>query len=183
MYTDESAGTTSARPRTRAIVAIVAAIVFLVDQATKIISLAALEYRQPVEVLGDWVVLFLTRNPGAAFSIGTNATWIFTTVQIVFVIGAAYVANKLPSRAMALAVGLIGGGTAGNLLDRLFREPGFYIGHVVDFISVRGFAVFNIADSAITIGVILLIGLLLFEPADVDVAEAEAAEAEERRDA
>ncbi|MDO5029627.1 MAG: signal peptidase II [Corynebacterium sp.] len=146
----------------RGLLAAVIVLVAVVDQISKIIALKTLDGRPPVQVIGDLFELRLVFNPGAAFSFGTNATWVFTTLQLVYILAVAYFSNWLRSPVSAVSAGLIAGGALGNLIDRLFREPGFYVGHVVDFLSVKGFAVFNIADSAITIGVILLVIWMIF---------------------
>lgn len=137
-------------------------VVAIVDQLSKIIAVETLEGRPRISILGDFFQLNLVRNPGAAFSFGTESTWIFTTLQILYIVAAFALSKWLRSPVSALAAGLISGGALGNLIDRLFRDPSFYLGHVVDFLSVRGFAVFNLADSAITIGVIVLVIWLVF---------------------
>lgn len=148
-----------ARPSERNVtfMAVIILAVAVLDQATKTLMLNWLEPGQPVDVIGGWFRFLLLFNPGAAFSMGENSTWLFTTIQLTFVIGIAIAAPRIRDRGMALGLALIAGGALGNLLDRLFREPGFWFGHVVDFISVGGFAVFNLADSAITIGVVVFI--------------------------
>lgn len=137
--------------------AVIILVVAVIDQATKALMLAWLEPGVPVPVIGDWFRFLLLFNPGAAFSMGENSTWLFTTIQLAFVIGIAIAAPRIRDRVQALGLALIAGGALGNLIDRLFREPGFWFGHVVDFISVGGFAVFNIADSAITVGVVVFV--------------------------
>ncbi|WP_197085843.1 signal peptidase II [Corynebacterium comes] len=131
--------------------------VAVIDQATKALMLSWLEPGVPVPILGDWFRLLLLFNPGAAFSMGENSTWLFTTIQLTFVVAIAFAAPKIRDRGTALGLAFIAGGALGNLTDRLFREPGFWFGHVVDFISVGGFAVFNLADSAITLGVVVFV--------------------------
>ncbi|MEJ5927435.1 signal peptidase II [Corynebacterium sp. H128] len=137
-----------------AAIAIVAA---AVDQGTKAIMLNLLDPGVAMPILGDWFRFYLLFNPGAAFSMGENSTWLFTTIQLVFVLGIAVFARRVRQPWQATGLALIAGGALGNLIDRLFREPGFYFGHVVDFISVGSFAVFNIADSCITVGVLCFI--------------------------
>ncbi|WP_439648061.1 signal peptidase II [Corynebacterium lemuris] len=151
--------TTTPRPSERHItfMAVIILVVAAIDQATKATMLAWLEPGVPVPVIGDWLRFLLLFNPGAAFSMGENSTWLFTTIQLAFVIGVAIAAPRIRDRWQALGLALIAGGALGNLIDRLFREPGFWFGHVVDFISVGGFAVFNIADSAITVGVVVFV--------------------------
>lgn len=128
-----------------------------VDQVLKIIMLAWLDPGRPVSVIGEWFRFVLLFNPGAAFSMGQDSTWLFTTIQLVFVVGIAVAAPRIRDRWTAVGLSLIAGGALGNLIDRLFREPGFWFGHVVDFISVGNFAVFNIADAAITVGVFVFV--------------------------
>jgi signal peptidase II len=106
------------------------------------------------------------RNPGAAFSLATGYTWVLTIVAIAVVVVIARVARRLRSPGWAIALGLVLGGALGNLGDRLFRAPGPLQGHVVDMVSVfapdgRAWPVFNVADSAIVCGGILLVLLAL----------------------
>lgn len=128
-----------------------------VDQVAKQWMLDNLEPGVPVPVLGDWFRFYLLFNPGAAFGMGENSTWLFTTIQFLFVLGVLIASPFLRDRGMAVGLALIGGGALGNLLDRLFREPGFWFGHVVDYISVGDFAIFNIADASITVGVVVFV--------------------------
>ena len=106
--------------------------------------------------------LYLIRNSGAAFSMGSSATILFTVIQAVAVIAVLVWAPRMKTRWETLAFGLIGGGALGNLLDRLIRSPGFGVSHIVEFIKVGHFAIFNVADSAITIGVVVYIAGVLF---------------------
>jgi signal peptidase II len=101
-------------------------------------------------VLGDLLQFRYVLNPGAAFSLGIGFTWIFSIVATAVVIFILLFARRLRSFAWATMFGLLLGGTLGNLTDRLFREPSFGQGHVIDFIQVWGFpAIFNVADIAI----------------------------------
>ncbi|MFC7582653.1 signal peptidase II [Nonomuraea antimicrobica] len=102
----------------------------------------------------------LLYNPGAAFSIGTGATWVFTLVAAAAVAGILYTARRLASTGWALALGALLGGAVSHLGDRLFREPGFARGHVVDFIDYGPF-VGNVADIALTCGCVALVLLSL----------------------
>lgn len=138
-------------------------IVAIIDQLTKILMLNILQ-DGPIYLIGDWFRFRLLFNPGAAFSMGENSTWVFTCIQIAFVVGIVVAAPRIHHRITAVGLALIAGGALGNLIDRLFRAPEFFLGHVVDFISIGNFAVFNIADSAITCGVVVfIIGMLLEE--------------------
>lgn len=144
-------------PRYLGVVIAVMLIVAALDQLLKTIMVAWLEPGVPHPVIGDWFRFYLLFNPGAAFSMGQNSTWLFTTLQLVFVIGALWFGPRMSTRWEAFGLALVAGGALGNLCDRLFREPGFWFGHVVDYISVGSFAVFNLADAAITVGVVVFV--------------------------
>ena len=106
------------------------------DQASKIAIEAALQPGQAFPILGDWFRFLLVYNPGAAFSLGSeSSTWLFTTFQLVFLVGVLLASPRIDDRFQAIALAMVAGGAGGNLVDRLFREPGFWFGHVVDFIS------------------------------------------------
>lgn len=156
-----SAQTAGNRPRYLPLVAVIMLAIAAVDQAVKQLMLGWLTPGEPVAVIGDWFRFYLLFNPGAAFSMGQNSTWLFTTIQLVFVVGALIAAPRLSNRVEAIGLAMIAGGALGNLIDRLARDPGFWFGHVVDYISVGNFAVFNLADASITIGVVIF-ALALF---------------------
>ena len=139
----------------------VALVVWLIDQLSKSWAEAHLQGEPPVHVIGDWLTLTFLRNPGAAFSFGTGSTVVFTLVAIVVVVVILRVAGRLRSAWWAVALGALLGGALGNLTDRLAREPGFPGGHVVDFVSVKYFAVFNGADMAITGSAVLIVVLVV----------------------
>jgi signal peptidase II len=156
------------RPMGRALAVLVgtAAVVLLTDVVTKYLAVAHLTNRPPVRLLGGAVYLALTRNSGAAFSLGTRYTFVFPLVTLVVVGWIAWMGRRLRSVPWAVSLGLVLGGALGNLGDRLFRAPGFLVGHVVDFISVfsddgHAFPIFNAADSALCCGVALAILLEL----------------------
>jgi signal peptidase II len=143
-----------------------AAVVVGVDLLAKQLVLARLTDHAPVRVLGGLFYLDVTRNSGAAFSLGTGHTWVFPLVTIVVVGWIGWLALRLRSVPWAVVLGLVLGGALGNLGDRIFRAPGFLTGHVVDFISVFGpngdhWPIFNLADSALTCGVVLAVILEL----------------------
>jgi len=163
---------TKSRPSSRNVtfMAVIILAVAAIDQATKALMLAWLEPGVPFPVIGDWFRFLLLFNPGAAFSMGENSTWLFTTIQLLFVVGIAVAARRIHDRGQALGLALIAGGALGNLIDRLFREPGFWFGHVVDFISVGSFAVFNVADAAISVGVVVFVLALFMEERKAKVA-------------
>jgi signal peptidase II len=139
----------------------VATLVVLLDQVTKYLAVKNLEGRPPVEVIGTWVRLVFLRNSGAAFSFGESYTFIFTGIAITVVVVIVRTSRKLGSLGWAIALGGLLGGAVGNLLDRIFREPGPLRGHVVDFIALPNFAVFNVADSAIVCSAVLMVLLAL----------------------
>ncbi|MCE5288910.1 MAG: signal peptidase II [Nocardiaceae bacterium] len=138
---------------------LVAAAVLAADLATKVAAVAYLKPGDPVSIIGDVVTLTLVRNAGAAFSMATGMTWVLTLIAIGVVIGVVRMGSKLRSLPWAIGLGLVLGGALGNLTDRIFRAPGIMEGHVVDFFSVGWWPVFNIADSGIVCGAILLVGL------------------------
>ncbi|GAA1895915.1 signal peptidase II [Asanoa iriomotensis] len=140
----------------------VAAFIILLDQLTKHFATEELTGRGPVRILGGAIYLSLIRNSGAAFSMASGHTWVFPLITIAVIGWITWMAFKLRSMPWAIALGLVAGGALGNFTDRLFRAPGPFQGHVVDMISLfapygEKFAVFNIADSALTCGVVLAI--------------------------
>ncbi|KQZ84007.1 signal peptidase II [Microbacterium sp. Root166] len=145
------------------IIAVLAVLVLAADQFTKYLALRDLPYEQAVHVIGDFLIFYLTRNPGAAFSLGAEVTWIFTiALAAVAVVIAWLAATRITSRLWAVCLGLLLGGVLGNLTDRIFREPGFAVGHVIDFINTPWMmpAIYNVADMFIVtmmIGVALLV--------------------------
>jgi len=140
----------------RAVLFIVAAAVIVVDQATKQIAVAVLEGEPRIPVLGEWAGFLVHRNDGAAFGMGSDATWVFTLAALIVFVGILWAGRRLGSRAWAWALGLLLGGLTGNLIDRLARPPEFFHGAVVDFIDLY-FFVCNVADIAITAAAALLI--------------------------
>ncbi len=147
--------------RTRMLVGI-AFVVLAFDLLTKIAVVHWIQPGRPVEIIGDVVTLRLVRNAGAAFSMATGMTWLLTIVAVCVVIGVIRIGRTLRSPLWALGLGLVLGGALGNLIDRFFRAPGPLQGHVVDFVSVGWWPVFNVADSSIVCGAILLVVLSLF---------------------
>lgn len=148
------------------LLSVIAGAVLVLDILTKVVAVAQLEDRAPVEILGGLVYLQLVRNPGAAFSLATGYTWLLTIVAIAVVVVIVRVARRLRSTGWAVALGLVLGGALGNLTDRLFRSPGPLQGHVVDVVSLfapdgRVWPVFNLADSSIVSGGVLLVVLAL----------------------
>jgi len=146
---------------------IVAVPVYVADQLTKAWATANLQPDQPREVIGSVLRLNLIRNSGAAFSIGTGATWVLTAIACSVVVFILISARRLGSRGWALALGLLLAGSLGNLTDRMFRAPGPGRGHVVDFLQLPHYPIFNIADSAI-VAAAALIAVLAFRGINID---------------
>ncbi|WP_280229782.1 signal peptidase II [Nocardia cyriacigeorgica] len=152
-----------ARPPQRLrLLLVIAAVLFALDLLTKVLVVATLTPGEPVYLIGDVVRLSLVRNPGAAFSMATGMTWLLTLVAAAVVIGVIRIGRTLRSLWWAVGLGMVLGGALGNLVDRLFRSPGPLQGHVVDFVAVGWWPVFNVADSAIVCGAILLVVLTVF---------------------
>ena len=141
----------------------VAVFVLAADVISKVLVVAHLQPDQPVHILGNVFELWLTRNPGAAFSVGTSYTIVLTLIAIAVVVYIARTARKLRSLGWAITLGLLLGGALGNLTDRLLRAPGFFRGYVVDWIAVvpHYWPIFNIADSCIVCGGILTVLLAM----------------------
>lgn len=140
---------------------VLAAVVLLVDQASKFWATSALSGGESITVIPRLIRLRLLLNPGAAFSTGTGVTWVFTLVTAAAVAGILYVGRRLRSPAWTLVLGTLLGGATSHLLDRLFRPPAFAQGHVVDFIDYGGLFVGNVADIALVGGCALLLLLSL----------------------
>lgn len=134
------------------------------DQFVKYLTVANLPVEEPVPVLGEFLQLYFIRNSGAAFSLGSEVTWIFTIALTVVAVVIIWKASGLQSRLWAVVLGCLLGGVLGNLTDRLFREPGFGVGHVVDMISMPWMlpAIFNVADIFIVTGMISVALLVVF---------------------
>jgi len=149
------------RPALAVALALIAGCVVAGDQFTKYLAVRDLAENVPVTVVAGWLQLRLIRNPGAAFSLATGSTWIFTIIATVVSLVIVRVSRQLGSRWWAVALGLLLGGAVGNLIDRLTRAPGFGRGHVIDFIEYLrfpfiDFPVFNVADSCITTAAVLI---------------------------
>ena len=142
--------------------ALVAVCVYVIDQVAKFLVVENLTERQPVEVLGQFVQFYFVKNAGAAFSLGSGSTWIFAIIASAVAVFIIVFAPRIRSVAWAVLFGLLLGGNLGNLTDRLLREPGFGVGHVVDFLQLWAFpAIFNLADVAIccAAGLFILLSL------------------------
>lgn len=171
------------------VIAILAVVVLAADQLAKTAAIDALPPERVVPVFGDVLQFYLVRNPGAAFSLGEGVTWLFTIALAVVAAVIVFLAvRRVRSRLWAVVLGLLLGGVLGNLTDRLLREPGFPVGHVVDFISTPWMmpAIYNVADvfivsMMISVALLVLFGLRLDgtrETRASRAADAQAAEAQ-----
>ncbi|CAN5440642.1 signal peptidase II [soil metagenome] len=149
------------RPKSRRLAWGIAVGWVILDQITKVWAQDSLAGREPVPVLGELLQLRLVYNSGAAFSIGQGNTWIFTILASIVVSYLIWHTRQIEHRGWACALGLLIGGAGGNLVDRLTREPGFGRGHVVDFLALPNFPVFNVADIGITTAAVLIALLVL----------------------
>ncbi len=140
----------------------VAGVVLVLDIVTKVLAVNLLTPGQPVSIIGETVTWTLVRNSGAAFSMATGYTWVLTLVATGVVFGIIWMGRRLVSPWWAIGLGMILGGAMGNLVDRFFRSPGPLRGHVVDFLSIGWWPVFNVADPSVVGGAILLVVLSLF---------------------
>jgi signal peptidase II len=148
------------RPRRVALFAVIAVLVLALDVVSKVLVVANLDGHQPTRVLGGVIYVDVARNSGAAFSLGTGFTVVLSLVALAVVAVIVRTASRMRSTGWAVALGLILGGAVGNLADRIFRAPGVFRGHVVDWISLFGpnaahWPIFNLADSAIVCGAVL----------------------------
>lgn len=149
-------------PRRLRLLLSIAAIVLILDVVTKVLAVKLLPPGQPVPIIGDTVTWTLVRNSGAAFSMATGYTWVLTLIATGVVVGIFWMGRRLVSPWWAVGLGMILGGAMGNLVDRFFRAPGPLRGHVVDFLSVGWWPVFNVADPSVVGGAILLVVLSIF---------------------
>jgi signal peptidase II len=131
--------------------------VFVADLVSKTIVVATLSDRAPLRLLGGLLTLRELRNSGAAFSIGTSVTVVFTLIALGVIVAILRTARRLRSIPWAITLGLLLGGATGNLGDRLFRSPGFLRGDVVDWIELPHWPVFNVADASIVCGGVLAV--------------------------
>lgn len=164
----EAVSPSARTPRFKAvtILAAIAAVVIVIDVVSKYLVTKHLTDGVSVKVVPGVIYFTLTRNGGAAFSMGTSHTFIFPLITLGVIGWIVWMGLKLRSVPWAISLGLVLGGAVGNLIDRIFRAPGVFEGHVVDFISLfnptgRGWAIFNIADSALCCGVVLAVILEL----------------------
>jgi signal peptidase II len=134
----------------------IAAAVLALDIISKLVVVANLSDRQ-IRLLGGFLILRESRNPGAAFSLGTSLTLLYSVIAVTVIVVILRTSRRIRSVPWAICLGLLLGGATGNLIDRIFRSPGLFRGWVVDWIQVPHWPVFNLADSAIVCGGILAV--------------------------
>ncbi|WP_368496332.1 signal peptidase II [Herbiconiux sp. A18JL235] len=155
-------GVAKAQPRVLIVLVVVAVASIAIDQIAKLLVVTNLQAGEVVPVVGDLIRFHLVFNPGAAFSIGNAYTWIFSILATAVTVFIIWFSRRIRSFAWAWVFGLLLGGTIGNLIDRLFKEPGFGVGHVVDFITIPVLpAIFNLADVSITAAMVLFLVLTI----------------------
>lgn len=137
--------------------AFVAIAVVVIDQLTKWWAVQQLAGRDPITLVGDLLSLRFVLNPGAALGTAAGYTIVLSVVAIAVTVALVVIAPRLRDVGWAVGLGLFLGGAVGNLIDRLFREPAFLEGHVVDFIDYAGFFVGNVADIALTVAAVVII--------------------------
>lgn len=143
------------------------------DQITKQLALWYLVAGQKIDLLGNFFGLKLIFNSGAAFSLGAASTWIFTIFATIVALGMPYLMYRMREIKYQFSLAIIWAGAIGNLIDRLFRAPGFGIGHVVDFIRYGDWFIGNVADIVLVVGVIVLIILQYFDDGNNEAVKVE----------
>lgn len=164
----EAPATTGAATRYRLLAIAIAIGGIVLDQVTKALAIAHLDPSQPIRLMGGLLTLQLIRNPGAAFSMAEQFTVVLTCVAIVALVGVGgWLLPRVRHTGWAIATGCLLAGIVGNLIDRLFRDPGPFRGHVVDFLQLPNFAIFNVADMFITAAAVLVVWLSLISQVNV----------------
>lgn len=158
---------TGSRHRARWLFPVVALLAYGIDLGTKSWALRHLDGGRDRQLVGDFLTLHLTFNPGAAFSTGTQYTVALSCLAILAVVLVLVFSVRVRSAGWAVALGLLLAGVSGNLTDRLFREPGPLRGHVIDFLRLPNWPVFNVADICINLAAALII-LLTFRGIRLD---------------
>ena len=149
--------------------AAVATLGIATDVVTKIVAVQRLDPHDPVRLLGGLLTLQLVRNPGAAFSSGVRFTYVFA-IAAILVLG--FVVVRLIPRighpGWAVALGLLCAGVSGNLVDRLVRPPGVLRGHVVDFLELPHWPIFNVADMCLCAAAVSILILSVLKNVGID---------------
>ena len=151
----QAEGRTALTVRTWRTLFSVAWFVWILDLATKLWAVSTLSHRSDIRVIGSFFKLTLVRNSGAAFSLAEGATIFLSIFGILFLCAILYFSPRITSKGWAVVLGLVMGGILGNLVDRIFREPGVLRGHVIDWMQLPNWPIFNIADSAIVIAALI----------------------------
>jgi signal peptidase II len=151
----QAEGRTALTVRTWRTLFSVAWFVWILDLATKLWAVSTLSHRSDIKVIGSFFKLTLVRNSGAAFSLAEGATIFLSIFGIFFLCAILYFSPRITSKGWAVVLGLVMGGILGNLVDRIFREPGVLRGHVIDWMQLPNWPIFNIADSAIVIAALI----------------------------
>ena len=133
---------------------LIAFTIWLFDLATKTWALSHFS-SDPQPVIGTLLQFTLLKNSGAAFSFASGFTFIFSLLAVAVVATIIRFAGRITSGGWLTCAGLLLGGVLGNLTDRAFREPGFFLGHVIDWIQIPNWPIFNIADIAISTAALL----------------------------
>ena len=145
------------RARVRALLVAVFAVLYAADQSTKWLAVDRLTGEADKQLVGDVLVLHLTRNAGAAFSTGTAYTGLFTSLAMIAILVLLWLSRRVRSSLWAVAFGVLLAGICGNLTDRIFRAPGALRGHVVDFLMLPHWPIFNVADMCINVAAALIL--------------------------
>ena len=145
------------RARLATLVYGVAAAAYLVDRISKWLVESRLARRPPLELIPGVLQLNYTQNSGGAFGLGGSASWLFAGATIAVSVAILLLSTRVHRTAVAVGMGLVLGGGLGNLTDRIIRGDGFFSGRVVDFIDLRVWPVFNVADACIVVGALIIV--------------------------
>jgi signal peptidase II len=157
----------------RLVWATVAVVGLALDVLTKVIAVSRLDPDVPVRLLGGLLTLRLIRNPGAAFSQGAQFTYVFAGVAVIVLAFVVFrLVPRVAHRGWAVALGLLCAGVGGNLVDRLFRSPGPFRGHVVDFLQLPYWPIFNVADMCISAAAVFILVLAVVRNTGLDGSRA-----------
>jgi signal peptidase II len=143
------------------------------DQLTKLWAETELTLGVYIPVIGDYLGWRLVYNPGAAFGIASDFTWVLAIIAALAVIGIGWFSTRVTHPLWIVGTSALLGGAVSHLGDRLFRDPGFAQGHIVDFIDYAGFFVGNVADIALVGGAAILIVASFFAPPSPEMDDSE----------
>ena len=157
MQAARGASLTRDRASRLGLLSVVAGLAWLADLTTKLVAQRQLADHGPVDLVGSLLRLNLTTNAGAAFSTGTSLTPLISVFAAIAFVVVAVLATRVRTTGWAWALGLLLAGIAGNLTDRIFREPGPLRGHVIDFLQLPHWPIFNVADICINVAAGLIV--------------------------